>query len=343
MALGIAQEGCEVHLISKDLVKLDGVISHRLPMYSPHIYEQIGYLTNFVKSMKSINPDVYHLFGLFPLLSLKTVFLAQLMPNLVVTLRGSDIVPPLHLETHKERILKKIILNNCKKILSVSKYLAAEAQKYLNRPRSIETNPGWYNDRNLRQVERKNKSNIITIGFAKRLHTLAGPDILLKAYQYASKRCKKKLQLKIAGEGPLEYELKREVTNLNLNKSVEWLGWLTAPEDFQEFFSSLDIFMMPSRRESLGIAAIEASVTGLPVIASNFGGIPEIVSHYETGLLVNSGDINGFGEAIIELAENDDLRIEMGAQAAKKVEEKFIKEKNFKRIVDIYFEIIKGK
>jgi glycosyltransferase involved in cell wall biosynthesis len=339
MATGIANEGCEVHLISENQVDIEGVISHRIPIYSPHPIEHLGFLHNFVKKVKYINPDVYHLFGLFPLLSLKNVFLAKIMQNLVVTLRGSDIVQPLRPDTYKEKLLKKYLLNSSKRIIAVSKYLAGEAKKYLNKPRRIEVIPGWFNVRNLRPVERTNNTGTITIGFAKRLHSLSGPDILLKAYHYASTRCKKKLKLRIAGAGPLEVELKKEVTKLGIDDSVECLGWLSSPEDMQKFFRSLDVFIMPSRKESLGISAIEASVTGLPVIASNFGGIPEIVTNNETGRLVNREDITGFGKAIIELAEHDALRVAMGLRAAKMVEENFSNGTNFRKIVDIYYEI----
>jgi glycosyltransferase involved in cell wall biosynthesis len=114
-----------------------------------------------------------------------------------------------------------------------------------------------------------------------------------------------------------------------------WVGPPT-PEGLRDFYYSVDMFVMPSRRESFGVSAVEASATGLPVVASRFGGIPEIVVHGETGLLVDPDDIHGFGEAIVTLGENEDLRRQMGVKARARAEERFNWRNSVRDMVTIY-------
>jgi len=319
----LAQIGCDIYLISSSEIDIPNVTLHHLPIYSPSPIQQC--INNIrVKSLiRKLDPEVIHLFGLFSLFSLKTMHLIKNMKNLVISVWGSDVIPAGNQETFKERQIKKYLLNKGDCLLTTSEYLANEVQRYLKNPRNVKVVP-WGVDLDMfRPVYRRENSEIVRVGFAKRLHPLSGPDTLLKAFKYAHDKCKKKLQLKIAGDGPMESQLRQEAVQMGLTDSIEWLGWLETPEVLRDFYHSIEIFMMPSRRESFGVSAVEASASGLPVIASMYGGIPEIVTHGETGLLVNPEDVEGFGKAIVFLAENENLRAEMGLRGRKKAEAQF--------------------
>lgn len=283
-----------------------------------------------------MQPNVTHLFGLFSLSSLGTMWLIRNLKNLVISVWGSDVRPGGNRETFKERVIKKYLLNRGDRLVAISEYLAHEVQRYLNRPRDIEILP-WGVDLDMfRPVDRKGSSKVVRVGFAKKLYQLSGPDILLKAFQYARDNCEQRLELKIAGSGPMEYQLKQEATQLGLADSIEWVGWLRTAEELRDFYHSIDLFVMPSRRESFGVSALEASATGLPVVASRFGGIPEIVTHGKTGLLVNPEDTEELGKAIVALAENRALRTEMGFTGRKNAEDKFDWRMSVKRMIEIY-------
>ena len=81
--------------------------------------------------------------------------------------------------------------------------------------------------------------------------------------------------------------------------------------------SCADLFLLPSERESFGLAALEAMACGTPVVASNAGGIPEVVVDGETGYLLDIGDIDGMADAGTRILEDEDhwQRLSEGARA----------------------------
>jgi len=337
----LARAGCDIHLISSSGKDIPGVALHRMPIYSPNPWQQMVNNVRIRRFIKELDSEVIHVFGLFSLSSIGTMVLIRGLRNLVISVWGSDVVAGGDRETFKERVIKKYLLNRGDRVVATSEYLAREVMKYLKQPRQIDV-LSWGVDLDIFQfVERRRASELVTIGFAKRLHLLSGPDILLKSFKYACDRCDQKLLLKIAGNGPMEAQLKQEVVQMGLADSIQWAGWLDSPEALKDFYRSIDLFVMPSRRESLGVSAIEASASCLPVIASRFGGIPEIVIHGETGLLVESEDVEGFGKAIVLLVENKNLRLEMGRKGRKRTEEKFDWEKSVRRMIEIYHQIQK--
>jgi glycosyltransferase involved in cell wall biosynthesis len=113
------------------------------------------------------------------------------------------------------------------------------------------------------------------------------------------------LRLLLAGDGPLRAALEG-------NARVLLPGYL---EDRETFFAALDIFLMPSRSEGWGLAALEAMAHGLPVIASRIGGLPEIVESGETGWLVPPDDPAALADAIALAARNRETLRESGVRA----------------------------
>lgn len=87
------------------------------------------------------------------------------------------------------------------------------------------------------------------------------------------------------------------------------------------YFKASDIFCLPSTTmgESFGIVNLEAMASGVPIVSSNFGGIPDIVKHGENGLLVEPKDVEGLADALIYLLKNEDLRKKMGDDGLKRL------------------------
>jgi glycosyltransferase involved in cell wall biosynthesis len=114
----------------------------------------------------------------------------------------------------------------------------------------------------------------------------------------------------LAGDGPLLDEAREQARNI----AVSCPGFLPNRE---LFYSGLDLFIMPSRSEAWGLAALEAMARGIPVIASNVGGLAEIVRHGDGGWLVPPNDPQALAAAIVEAA-SDEKRLNAAGQAARR-------------------------
>lgn len=114
----------------------------------------------------------------------------------------------------------------------------------------------------------------------------------------------------ICGEGPLEVYLKNLIQDLNLQNSVKILGYRT---DIANICNSVDAFVFPSKREGLGLAALEAMASGLPIITSNVHGINDYSIEGITGFKSHSTDAGKFAEMIKKLSFNKELQLKMSS------------------------------
>jgi glycosyltransferase involved in cell wall biosynthesis len=142
-----------------------------------------------------------------------------------------------------------------------------------------------------------------------------------------------RLRCYLAGDGPLRQELAQQLLQRHLTRSVALLGHVQDP---LTLLNALDIFVMPSLNEGLGVAALEATAAGLPVIASAVGGLPEIVVDGHTGVLVRPGDPGALADSIRLLAANNVARSAMGAQARRSAVHNWSVESMAKRTLSWY-------
>ncbi len=145
--------------------------------------------------------------------------------------------------------------------------------------------------------------------------------------------------------GPMEPE-KRDAFNpdvvhkYGIEKSVIFLGERT---DVDELYPLMDIFVLPSYREGIGISILEASAMKRPVVATNIRGCREAIDDEETGLLVPLKNIERLAETIIYLLKNPEKAKEMGKNGRKKIEREFDENLVFDRIKIEYSKLIKEK
>ena len=176
---------------------------------------------------------------------------------------------------------------------------------------------------------------------------------VFKALEKTRQGNKIKIRFRVVGDGPLEKKLKQYVKQHNLNEIVTFVGPLKylSKEFLQEFYNA-DIFMHPSivasngDKEGIPGTIVEAMATGLPVISTYHAGIPYVVRHMETGLLVNEWDINTLVEYICMLAEDANLRKQIGQKAQQyALDELDLKKKEIEleRIYDFVIENHKKK
>jgi glycosyltransferase involved in cell wall biosynthesis len=139
-----------------------------------------------------------------------------------------------------------------------------------------------------------------------------GPDILLKAFEIIKKDFPS-TKLIFAGRGSMIDELRDLSKKMGLDNDVTFQGFVK--EELKPlYYRSSDIFCLPSTTmaESFGIVNLEAMASGVPIVASNLGGIPDIVKHGENGLLSKPCDIHSLADALTCLLNDDILRKKMG-------------------------------
>jgi L-malate glycosyltransferase len=115
----------------------------------------------------------------------------------------------------------------------------------------------------------------------------------------------------IIGNGPLKGEIIAKADNFLLNERITFKGY---QKDIVKEYEQNDFIVIPSKTESLSYVAIEALAMKKPVIAANVGGLPEVIRHGQTGLLISYGDEMGLAQAIQILLQNTSLKLSMGEQ-----------------------------
>jgi glycosyltransferase involved in cell wall biosynthesis len=178
--------------------------------------------------------------------------------------------------------------------------------------------------------------DMTTIGTAGRLVSLKGIIYLLRAMSLLQVDFPL-LRLEVAGIGSEISALKKETAELGLNGSVKFLGWIP---DMKPIFYRWTIFVQPSLEEGFGIAVLEAMAAGLPVIASAVGGLPEIVDHGVTGMLVPAADPVALADCLRQMLSNVHAANSMGNAAALHVQNQFSSQKMTDEICKVYDDLL---
>ncbi|MBV8584997.1 MAG: glycosyltransferase [Verrucomicrobia bacterium] len=151
--------------------------------------------------------------------------------------------------------------------------------------------------------------------------------------------------LTIAGDGPLLDSLRAKANDLNV--PVRFTGFLS-PTELKELLYESHIFLHPSAvtdagdQEGVPNSVLEAMATGLPVLATSHGGIPEAIESGKTGLLVPEGDLVGVVAGLDQLASEPELANQLGSNASRFIAENFDGEQQARALAGIYRELIEG-
>ncbi|HCT8091391.1 TPA: glycosyltransferase [Enterobacter hormaechei] len=179
-----------------------------------------------------------------------------------------------------------------------------------------------------------------------RLVEKKGTAVLINAVKQV-KLLNPDVKLVIIGEGPLLDGLKAQVTSLGLDQTVTFTGALPHV-DVMAWMRKASMLVLPSitaktgDAEGLGMVLLEAAVTGVPVIGTQHGGIPEAIIDEQTGFLVKERDDKQLAERISFLMKDEHKRFEMGKNARIFISEKFNLSKQTIKLEKIYQELIHG-
>lgn len=160
-----------------------------------------------------------------------------------------------------------------------------------------------------------------------RLVPIKGHDVLIQAAQLIAK-INNNIHVLIVGEGKFRPKLEKQIQQARLQQRVTLAGHQNRDIALSILHAS-DIFIMPSRYEGTPIAVLEAASLGVPIIASNTGGIPELVKHQQHALLVPPNDPASLANAIVTLANDKPLAARLSNNAKDRAQKEFNLEKQF--------------
>jgi N-acetyl-alpha-D-glucosaminyl L-malate synthase BshA len=254
------------------------------------------------------------------------------VPRVVTTLHGTDITLVGSDPSFSEIVAYSIETSDG--VTAVSQSLREATRRELNVRRDIEVIPncldcGIYRRREVPGLRKRFAADDGTrlVIHISNFRPVKRIDAVLEVFARISRAVPARLLL--VGDGPelgTAYRLSRE---LDIAPLVETLG---AQEDVIPLLSSADLFLLPSAQESFGLAALEAMACEVPVVASNVGGLPEVISHGVTGFLRDPGDLDGMADDAIALLTDPVLHRTIADAARARVRDEFCVD----RVVPMY-------
>jgi len=346
----LALKGHQVHFISyalpfrlNEFVK--NIVFHEVetsnyPLFEFPLYS-LALASKMVEVAEFEDLDLLHVHYALP--HATSAFLAKQMLKskkdlkIITTLHGTDItlvgLEPSFLP------LVKFSIEQSDGVTAVSRFLKEKTMTNYSCEKPIEVIPNFI-DSDLYKPDGRTafRENIAPNGEKVLVHTSNFRPV--KRVPDTIKILKKVIEdvpakLILVGDGPDRSECERLCRQLDLCDEVKFLG---KQEGLVEILNSADLFLIPSQSESFGLAALEAMSCGLPVISSSVGGLPELISHNETGFIAEIGDVDRMAKYAVDLLRNDRKYKLFSKNARDRAVNKFDKSK----IIPIYEEFYKS-
>lgn len=337
LGLALAGRGHEVHFISYDQpFRLGGflrerVFFHEVEMEDYPLFEHPPYALALAVALHDTalkeGLDLVHMHYAIP--HAVSAYLAKQMLaterqlRIVTTLHGTDItLVGLHPSFHA---ITRFSILESDGLTAVSEYLKDQTVRDFSVPQSrIEVIPNfidtevWRPGRvpchreKLAPGGEKIVMHISNFRAVKRVGDVV--EIFLRIQRKVPAR------LVLVGDGPDRPRVLQRAAELGLQDKVLFLGKHASVD---ELLSCADLFLLPSEKESFGLAALEAMACGAPVVASSVGGLPEVIDHEETGFLFDIGAVDEMAEAGVRLLSDDVLHGRVAEAARATAVERF--------------------
>ena len=350
----LAERGHIVHFISYQLpFRLDpfqsNIFYHEVDMlgyplfkYPPYTLALVNKIAELVEREKL---DIIHAHYAIPhsfCAHMAREVLGNCRTRVVTTLHGTDITLVGN-DASFSRITKYSI-ERSDGITAVSRSLTEETYRTFGVTKPVRTIYNFINTKHYRrQLGAREKVGCLPLECRVLLHVSnirpvkRVPDVV---EVFARVRREMPAKLLLVGDGVQRLEAQAVVDRLNLGDDVSFLG---TQDNILPILSAADLFLLPSEKESFGLGALEAMACNVPVIASDTGGIPEVVKHGETGFLASVGDIDAMSAYALDIL-SDTARLQaMGEAARLRAEDHFSSESIVPQYEDFYHEVLEGR
>jgi len=343
---------------SPDYLKKAGVTVYRCGLGTPHFirnfetfFLNIRYITDFIPSVYSLiriiklkKIDIVHLHGL---LNFQGALAALLTRRSIVWHFHETLYPKFLVDITRPftRFAADSFVHISKNTRDYYRLGSSFKEALIYEPADTKN----FNPSSVKKEEKVNlrkelniRSDDIVLGSVGNISWVKGYENLIISMGTLKKK-HRRLKLLIIGKilstqiGYYE-RLKQLVSSQGLERDIFFLG---IREDIPQLLSIMDVFVTPSLTEGTPLSIIEAMSMKLPVIASRVGGIPELISDGETGLLINPGNPDEITEAVLNLLKNPERRKEMGRRAREVAKKKFSPERCVKGHEELYKKLMK--
>jgi glycogen synthase len=317
------------YLVLPDEAHYGGIPIHRLPFraaFADRHPRRLGEVRRQAAALKQLfAPDLVHANGVGPSLLLHLQTMDACRSPYLLTLQ-QELLPS---QTHGGETLLQRALRSAAWVSGCSDAALAQVRRL-----APETTPRSSLIRNGIDVPAEppeplpvDPPRLLCLG---RLVPAKGFDSALTAFAMLVVRFPT-LRLMIAGDGSARQDLEQQAARLGLTATVDFLGWVD-PAQVPTILNAVTIVVMPSRREGLPLVAVQAALMARPIVARRVGGLPEIVVHQETGLLVDAEDSRALAEAIAFLLEHPEAAARMGWAGRRRTRELL----SWDRCIDAY-------
>ena len=291
------------------------------------------------KIIRSLKPDVVHLhsskIGALGALASRTCGVKKI----IFTAHGAVFEEDRNiLSKYILKFLTYVTVLLCHKVICVSQKDYDVYPKLFVSPKLVVIKNGLLAPAFLDQFVAREKLNIkieedeIIIGTIAELHKNKGYIYLLEAAKILNLK-RVKFQMHLLGGGELHAELSQYIIRNKLDEVVFMHGFT---REASSYLKAFDLFILPSIKEGLPYAVLEAGLAESPVISTNVGGIPEIITDGETGLLVNPKDSSAIAAAIEKLKNDAGLRTTLAQNLNKKIRSEYGIEEMLRKIEALY-------
>jgi L-malate glycosyltransferase len=330
----LAQKNYEVHFISTSMpVRLDTIgpnlFFHEVNTLSYPLFEYTPYesalISKIVDVVRYEGIDILHVHYAIPH-AFAGVIAKQILATqginvpVVTTLHGTDITLVGRDATYEPTVTFSI--NQSDAVTAVSQYLKEETLKYFKVQKEITVIPNFVD---FERFSKKKKdhfkiaiapNNEKVIVHTSNFRKVKRVDDILYIFELIQKKIPAKLLL--MGDGPERNQIEIMTRKMGLMHDVRFLGKIEAVE---EVLSIADLFLLPSEKESFGLAALEAMACQVPVISSDAEGIPEVNINGVTGYTSKIGNVKEMAENALKILENPEthLRFKLAAFERAKV------------------------
>lgn len=334
LAIGLAKKGHELHIVSyatpfrlrtfhqNIFVHEVEVSTYPLFKYPPY---ELGLATMLVELAETHHLDIIHAHYAIP--HAASAYLARQIFNsrrlkTITTLHGTDIT--LVGADPSFRRVVKFAIEASDGVTAVSRYLMRRTVEEFDIQREIRVIPNFVDilrpeqNRGLCSKEALAPRGEKILMHASNFRPVKRIADVVRVFAKVREAIPAKLVL--IGDGPERLFIQQLVRELKLNSDVHFMG---EQDQLEPLFLCADLFLLPSEQESFGLTALEAMNCGVPVIATAIGGLPEVITHGETGFLFPVGDIAGMAASAVSLLGDPDRRALFGSRARNRAERFF--------------------